>query len=185
MNNINILQNVDYNDSEATGRALARQAAKLMETLQIDPDPILDDVEGFQASGRGVEGLLADAYDPEHGEAPKDYDSLSDWEQHGILNVHPDTYHGMERAERQTGPYYTYCGDGAVGRGTYTLIPASCAEKVRARLAEKPKTAAELYREVEEEGERVLMRQRKRFERKYKQAQRTKANLMALLLADK
>ncbi len=185
MNNINILQNVDYGDSEATGRALARQAATLLETPAIDPDPILDDAEGFQASGRGVEGLLADAYDPEHGEAPKDYDSLSDWEQHGILDVHHDTYRAMVRAERQTGPDYAYCGDGALGRGTYTLIPASCADKVRARLAEKPKTTEDIYREAEAEGQRVLIRHRRRFERKYKQAQRTKARLMDILLADK
>ena len=193
-----------YNkQSEGYGKQLNRQAKaqleawkgeerdeeqqELLEAFLAMPEDI--DCGGFAEEGDGIEGMLSKAFDTtplEHGGEPTGYDSLSDWEQHGILFLDGSraTYYAAETVtaeELDNGDgTYRYAGNGAYGDSKcVTKRPVSCAGKVAARVAEKPMTAGQMVREAHRLNVEVNNAQLQRFNRKFKGQQRTLSNLLA------
>jgi hypothetical protein len=182
--NIDGLESEQYNNQTAAiGRRLKVQADALIVELGIDL-PAEIEFEGFAEAGEGVEGMLQAALDVDTSNGATGYDSLSDWEQHGILAVHPDTYYATEIVRPEDvdngDGTYQYVGNGAIGNGRVTRRPASSADKVAAKLNNrKPETVADMVRKAGELGVVVNNKTLQRFQRKYKGHQRTVDALLA------
>lgn len=176
-NQHNIITNIDPDsiDSATYGKVLDKQATALAAELGIELEPVLEVAEEVYCVDGLEEGL----------------DALSALEQHGIYQVHGDQYSGRETVtaeELDNGDgTFRYAGDGACGfrvaGGLRTSVPARhvSAAKVAAKLREKPKSVAQMVRELHREGVKVTVAQRKRFERQVAKDERTTARLQKWL----
>ncbi len=163
--------------TEAYGRRLKAVADALIAELGIDL-PAEVEFEGFNSEGEGIEGMLQAALDVDTSNGATGYDSLSDWEQHGILSIATGTYYATEvvtPAELDNGNgTFRYAGNGATGNGKVTRRPASSADKVAAKFNNrKPETVADMVRKAAELGVEINNKTVQRFQRKVKGHQRT------------
>lgn len=166
-------------------RSPKKQAA--LEAFLAMPEDV--DCEGFASSdANGIDDMLASVFDAipldENGEQVSGYDSLSDWEQHGIVNIPTGTYYASEivtAEELDNGDgTYSYAGDhAAADRKCITRRPISTASKVAAKMTEKPMTAADMVREARKLDVHINNNQLRRFQRAFKGQERNLNNLLA------